>query len=90
VGAPTCKLEMQSSLGKVNYLWRFISNLAEKIKAFTPIFRLKIVPISLGLIMLISFWLKNNVYSLENLMLSRLFFDLKLMISKIIYIRSKC
>jgi hypothetical protein len=28
-------------LGKVNYLRRFISNLAGKIDAFTPIFRLK-------------------------------------------------
>ena len=37
VGAPTCKLEMQSFLGKVNYLQRFISNLAGKINAFTPI-----------------------------------------------------
>jgi hypothetical protein len=41
VGPPTCKLEVQKFLGKVNYLRRFISNLAEKIDAFTPIFRLK-------------------------------------------------
>jgi hypothetical protein len=41
VGAPTCKLEIQSFLGKVNYLWRFISNLAGKINAFIPILRLK-------------------------------------------------
>jgi hypothetical protein len=32
---------MQSFLGKVNYLRRFISNLSGKVKAFTPIFRLK-------------------------------------------------
>jgi hypothetical protein len=41
VGPPTCKVEMQKFLGKVNYLRRFISNLAEKIDAFTPIIRLK-------------------------------------------------
>jgi hypothetical protein len=37
VGVPTCKLEMQKFLGKVNYLRRFISNLAGKIEAFTHI-----------------------------------------------------
>jgi hypothetical protein len=31
VGPPTCKLEVQKFLGKVNYLRKFISNLAEKI-----------------------------------------------------------
>ena len=41
VGPLTCKLEMQKFLGKVNYLRRFISNLAGKINAFTPILRLK-------------------------------------------------
>jgi hypothetical protein len=41
VGPPTCKVEMQKFLGKVNYLRRFISNLAKKIDAFTPILRLK-------------------------------------------------
>jgi hypothetical protein len=41
VGPPTCKLEVQKFLGKVNYLRRFISNLAGKIDAFTPILRLK-------------------------------------------------
>jgi hypothetical protein len=41
VGAPTSKLEMQKFLGKVNYLRRFISNLAAKIDAFTPILWLK-------------------------------------------------
>jgi hypothetical protein len=41
VGPPTCKLEVQKFLGKINYLRRFISNLAEKIDAFTPILRLK-------------------------------------------------
>jgi hypothetical protein len=41
VGPPTYKLEMQKFLDKVNCLRRFISNLAEKISAFTPILRLK-------------------------------------------------
>jgi hypothetical protein len=41
VGPPTCKVEVQKFLGKVNYLQRFISNLAGKIDAFTPILRLK-------------------------------------------------
>jgi hypothetical protein len=41
VGPPTCKLEMQKFLSKVNYLRRFISNLAGKINAFTPILWLK-------------------------------------------------
>jgi hypothetical protein len=41
VGPPTCKLEVQKFLGKVNYLCRFISNQAEKIDAFTPILWLK-------------------------------------------------
>jgi hypothetical protein len=41
VGPPTFKLEMQKFLSKVNYLQRFISNLAGKIDAFTPIFHLK-------------------------------------------------
>jgi hypothetical protein len=37
VGPPTCKVEVQKFLGKVNYLRRFISNLAGKIDAFTPV-----------------------------------------------------
>jgi hypothetical protein len=41
VKAPTYKKELQSFLGKVNYLRRFISNLSGKLKAFTPILRLK-------------------------------------------------
>jgi hypothetical protein len=41
VGPPTCKVEVQKFLGKVNYLRKFISNLAGKIDAFTPILRLK-------------------------------------------------
>jgi hypothetical protein len=41
VGPPTCKVEVQKFLGKVNYLRRFISNLPGKIDVFTPILRLK-------------------------------------------------
>src|SRR5688572_14260853 len=41
VGPPTCKVVVQKFLGKVNYLRRFISNLAGKTDAFTPILRLK-------------------------------------------------
>jgi hypothetical protein len=41
VGPPTCNVEVQKFLGKVNYLRRFISNLAGKINAFTHILRLK-------------------------------------------------
>jgi hypothetical protein len=41
VRAPMCKLEMPSFLGKVNYLRRFISNLAKRVSNFTPILRLK-------------------------------------------------
>jgi hypothetical protein len=48
VGPPTCKVEVQKFLGKVNYLWRFISNLAGKIDAFTLSFGLRMMPNSLG------------------------------------------
>jgi hypothetical protein len=41
VKAPSCKKELQSFLSKVNYLRRFISNLFGRVKAFTPIRRLK-------------------------------------------------
>jgi hypothetical protein len=41
VKAPTSKKELQSFLSKVNYLRRFISNLSGRVKAFTPILRLK-------------------------------------------------
>jgi hypothetical protein len=43
VKAPTYKKELQNFLDKVNYLRRFISNLSGKVKAFTPILRLKMV-----------------------------------------------
>jgi hypothetical protein len=45
---PTCKVEVQKFLDKVNYLRRFISNLAGKIDAFTPSFGLRMMPDSLG------------------------------------------
>jgi hypothetical protein len=48
VGPPTCKVEVQKFLGKINYLRRFISNLAEKIDAFTLSFGLKMMPNSPG------------------------------------------
>jgi hypothetical protein len=41
VKAHTCKKELQSFLGKVNYLRRFVSNLLRRVKAFTPILQLK-------------------------------------------------
>jgi hypothetical protein len=41
VETPTCKLEMQKFLNKVIFLQRFISNLARKVDAFTPILRIK-------------------------------------------------
>jgi hypothetical protein len=43
VRAATCKLEMQSFLGKVNYLRRFISNVARKINTLTHFYGLKIM-----------------------------------------------
>jgi hypothetical protein len=38
---PECKNDMQKFLEKLNYLRRFISNLSEKISAFSPILQLK-------------------------------------------------
>jgi hypothetical protein len=37
VQPPECKNDMQKFLGKVFYLWRFLSKLSEKINAFAPI-----------------------------------------------------
>jgi len=39
--APTNKTELQSMIGKVNFIRRFISNLSGKIKAFSPLLKLK-------------------------------------------------
>jgi hypothetical protein len=41
VKAPTCKWELQSFLGKVNYLRWFISNSSGRLEAFTLILWLK-------------------------------------------------
>ena len=38
---PTCKRDVQKLLGKINYLRRFISNLARKIESFIPLLWLK-------------------------------------------------
>ncbi|CAL2247879.1 unnamed protein product [Prunus armeniaca] len=38
---PRTKKELQSFLGKVNFLRRFISNLARKIRSLTPLLKLK-------------------------------------------------
>jgi hypothetical protein len=38
---PTCKRDVQKLLGKINYLRRFISNLAGKVESFFPLVRLK-------------------------------------------------
>jgi hypothetical protein len=34
---PTCKRDVQKLLGKINYLRRFISNLAGKVESFFPL-----------------------------------------------------
>ena len=41
VKPPSTKKELQSLLGKINFLRRFISNLSGKIKAFSPLLRVK-------------------------------------------------
>jgi len=41
VVAPTDKTELQSLIGKINFMRRFISNLLGKIKAFSPLLKLK-------------------------------------------------
>jgi len=39
--APTNKIELQSLIGKVNFIRRFISNLCGKIRVFSPLLKLK-------------------------------------------------
>jgi len=39
--APAGKTELQSLIGKINFIKRFISNLSGKNKAFSPLFKLK-------------------------------------------------
>jgi hypothetical protein len=38
---PTCKTELQSLLGKINFIRSFISNLLERILPFSPLLKLK-------------------------------------------------
>ena len=39
--APTNKTELQSLIGKANFIRKFISNLSRKIRAFSPLLKLK-------------------------------------------------
>jgi len=39
--APTNKIELQSLIGNINFIRRFISNLSGKIRAFSPLLKLK-------------------------------------------------
>jgi hypothetical protein len=41
IGEPTCKRDVQKLLGKINYLRRFIANLAGKVDSFLPLICLK-------------------------------------------------
>ena len=41
VVAPDDKIELQSLIGKINFIRRFISNSSGKIKAFSPLLKLK-------------------------------------------------
>jgi hypothetical protein len=41
IKAPTNKKELQSLVGKINFIRRFISNLSERIQPFTPLLKLK-------------------------------------------------
>ena len=38
---PTTKIELQSLLGKINFIRRFISNMSERILPFSPLLKLK-------------------------------------------------
>ena len=38
---PTNKIELQSLLGKINFIRRFISNMSERIQPFSPLLKLK-------------------------------------------------
>ena len=39
--APTNKTELQSLIGKINFIRRFISNLSGKVRAFSPLIKLR-------------------------------------------------
>ena len=41
VVAPETKVELQSSIGKINFIQRFIVNLSSKIQPFSPLLKLK-------------------------------------------------
>jgi hypothetical protein len=41
IKAPTNKKELQSLIGKINFIRRFVSNLSERIQPFTPLLKLK-------------------------------------------------
>jgi hypothetical protein len=41
IGEPVCKKDVQKLLGKINYLCRFISNLARRVESLLPLVRLK-------------------------------------------------
>src|SRR6185436_5286324 len=41
VEAPTTKVELQSLIGKINFIRRFISNLSGKIQLFSSLLKLK-------------------------------------------------
>ena len=38
---PTTKTELQSLLGKINFIKRFISNLCKRVLSFSPLLKLK-------------------------------------------------
>ena len=40
---PTTKIELQSLLGKINFIRRFISNLSERVLPFSPLLKLKMI-----------------------------------------------
>jgi hypothetical protein len=42
IEAPSIKKELQSLIGKINFIRRFISNLSERIQSFTPLLKLKV------------------------------------------------
>ena len=40
---PTNKTELQSLLGKINFIRRFISNLSKRVLSFSPLLKLKMI-----------------------------------------------
>ena len=40
---PTTKIELQSLLGKINFIMRFILNLSERVLSFSPLLKLKMI-----------------------------------------------